>query len=249
MTEEPRVEIRHLTVTYGEELAVDDLTFSVGSGVLFGIVGPNGSGKSSTLKSMIGEVQPAAGTLRFFGEPLARNRPRVAYVPQRSAVDWDFPITVQDVVSQGRFPHLGLFRRMTLDDKKIVDESLERVGISNLSSRGIGELSGGQQQRTFLARALAQRADIYLLDEPFAGVDAATEAAILDVLRELRDRGATIVVVHHQLESVSRIFDEVLLLRTSRVALGPVAEVFTRQNLSRTYGGSLVFLDSTSGVA
>ncbi len=240
---ERALEIKNLTVSYDRGPVVKDVGFSVGPGDLVGVVGPNGAGKSTMIKAMVGAHTPDAGEISVFGDTGKAATRRITYVPQRGAVDWDFPVTVRDVVVQGRYGHAGLLGRFSKEDRRLIDESLDMVGITDLSNRQIGELSGGQQQRVFLARALAQQGDVYLLDEPFVGVDAATESAIVDVLRNLRDEGRAVLVVHHDLSTVREYFDQVLLLNCELIAFGPTSEVFTEELLQKTYGGRLTVLD------
>jgi manganese/zinc/iron transport system ATP- binding protein len=214
----------------------------VPAGQLIGIVGPNGAGKSTLIKACMGLLPMASGWVKFFGEPFSRVATRVGYVPQRESVDWDFPVNVMDVVLMGRYGRLGLFKRPSRADRDIAQACLEKVQMLPFAHRQISNLSGGQQQRVFLARALAQEADLYFMDEPFAGVDATTETAIIAVLRELRDRGKTIMVVHHDLPTARQYFDMLLLLNLRLVAFGKTAEVFTSENLQQTYGGRLTIL-------
>ncbi|SEN44235.1 manganese/zinc/iron transport system ATP-binding protein [Pseudorhodobacter antarcticus] len=228
-----------IVVRYGATTAVDGATASLPMGAMTAIVGPNGAGKSTLLKASLGIVPMAAGTAQFFGQPLDAARARVAYMPQRASVDWDFPIRVIDVVLMGMQRTLGLLRPIGRANRAFAFECLERVGLTEFATRQIGALSGGQQQRVFLARALAQKAELYLLDEPFAGVDAKTEAAIVTVLRDLRDAGAAVVAVHHDLATVPQWFDRVLLLNRHVIASGPVAQAFTPALLQQTYGGAL----------
>ncbi|WP_299151709.1 metal ABC transporter ATP-binding protein [uncultured Tateyamaria sp.] len=231
--------IRGMTVSYGQNPAVFSVDVTVRAGAMTAIVGPNGAGKSTLLKATLQVIKPLAGTVSVFGKPLAQMRDRIAYVPQRASVDWDFPTRVIDVVLMGMYRQLGLLGRVRRHHHEAAMASLTRVGMADFATRQIGQLSGGQQQRVFLARALAQEADIYVLDEPFAGVDAATEKAIIAVLKELRDAGRTVLAVHHDLVTVPEYFDDVVLLNTQVVAAGPVAEVFTDANLQATYGGRL----------
>ena len=240
----PAIAVSSLTVHYGRELVLDDVSVVIPSGAITGIIGPNGAGKSTLVGAIMGATPPTTGAVRILGHPLREVRRDVAWVPQRAAVDWDFPITVRDVVAQGRYPHLGLWRRATRECRAAIDEALARTGLTPLAGRRIGELSGGQQQRTFLARALAQRARVYLLDEPFAGVDATTESAIMDVLRTLRGEGRTVVVVHHDLATARGYFEHLLLLNRRVIAAGPSATTFTREHLEATYGARLAVLDS-----
>ncbi len=228
-----------LSVRYGAVTAVDHVTADIPMGAMTAIVGPNGAGKSTLLKAALGVVPKAGGGARFFGTTLEAARAKVAYMPQRASVDWDFPIRVIDVVLMGMQRVLGLMRPVRAADRAWAMECLARVELTDFAKRQIGALSGGQQQRVFLARALAQRAQLYLLDEPFAGVDAKTEAAIVRVLQALRDEGAAVVAVHHDLASVPVWFDRVLLLNRRLIAAGPVAAVFTPEGLRETYGGAL----------
>lgn len=239
---ESAIEVEHLTVRYDRTLALDDLNLSIPAGALVGVLGPNGSGKSSLLKALVGAV-PYRGTARILGVTGRRAVLSTAYVPQQNAVDLDFPVTVTDVARQGRYASLGPFRRMSAADHAAVAGALARVGIEDLADRQIGALSGGQRQRAFVARALAQDKRILLLDEPFAGVDATTETRIVDVLRELRDEGRTVVVVHHDLSTAERYFDHLVLLRTRLVASGPPAETFTPDLLRDAYGGAVAVFD------
>ncbi len=231
--------IRGLTVSYGQVPAIYSIDHTVPAGSMTGIVGPNGAGKSTLLKAAMGIVPIISGKVSFFGKTLKDARHQVAYVPQRASVDWDFPVTVYDVVLMGLYPSLGLLRRVSKADKAKVAESLAKVGMQDFVDRQIGQLSGGQQQRVFLARSLIQRADVFLLDEPFAGVDAATETAIMAVLKALKSEGKTVIAVHHDLSTVSAYFDHLFLLNRKAVASGPVAEVFNKNNLVTAYGGKL----------
>ena len=233
----PAIEIDHLTVTYRDRPVLWDVDVHMPRGALGAIVGPNGSGKSTLLRAALGLVPSDSGRIAILGEPSSRARARVAYVPQREAVDWDFPITVREVVEMGRYRSVGWFRRMRRNDRDVVDEALERVGMAPFARRQIGQLSGGQRQRVFIARALAQRAELLVLDEPFAGVDVRTERAVLELLRALRDdEGRSIVIVHHDLETVERSFDWALLLNVRPIATGRPDEVLTPENLRRAYG-------------
>ncbi|TNF64077.1 MAG: metal ABC transporter ATP-binding protein [Rhodobacteraceae bacterium] len=231
--------IRGLTVSYGEKPAIFSVDMTLRAGAMTAIVGPNGAGKSTLMKAALGIVTPLSGQIRVFGAPVEAQRHRIAYVPQRASVDWDFPTRVIDVVLMGMYGRLGLLGRVRAHHRDQARACLARVGMTDFADRQIGQLSGGQQQRVFLARALAQDADLYLLDEPFAGVDAATEKAIIGVLKSLRDEGKTVLVVHHDLATVPEYFDDVLLINTRRIAEGPVARVFTRDILQATYGGRL----------
>ena len=231
--------IRGMTVSYGEKPAVFSVDATVNPQSMLAIVGPNGAGKSSLLKGVLGIVPRLSGEILVFGRPIEQVRQRIAYVPQRASVDWDFPTRVFDVVMMGLYRDLGLLRIVRREHRERALACLDRVGMADFAGRQIGQLSGGQQQRVFLARALAQNADLYLLDEPFAGVDAATEKAIIDVLKSLKGEHRTVVCVHHDLATVTDYFDEVLLINVRKVAEGPVATTFTAENLQATYGGRL----------
>ncbi|MEM6758127.1 MAG: metal ABC transporter ATP-binding protein [Pseudomonadota bacterium] len=231
--------VRGLTVSYHQTPALFSVDVTVRAGALTAIVGPNGAGKSTLLKAALGVVSPLAGSVTVFGKPLDQMRDRIAYVPQRASVDWDFPTRVIDVVLMGMYRRLGLLGRVRSGHKARALQCLDRVGMRDFASRQIGQLSGGQQQRVFLARALAQEADIYLLDEPFSGVDAATEKAIIAVLQELRDAGRTVLAVHHDLSTVPDYFDDIILLNREVIAAGPVADTFVPDLVQRTYGGRL----------
>lgn len=231
--------VRGMTVSYGQSPAIFSVDMTVRAGAMTAIVGPNGAGKSTLLKAALGVITPLAGSVTVFGEPMTQMRDRIAYVPQRASVDWDFPVRVIDVVMMGLYRRLGLLGRIRGQHRALAEECLSRVGMVDFAHRQIGQLSGGQQQRVFLARALAQEADIYVLDEPFAGVDAATEKAIIAVLQGLRNAGKTVLAVHHDLATVPEYFDDVLLLNTQVLAAGPVAQAFTEDNLQAAYGGRL----------
>ena len=231
--------IQGVTVSYGEKPAVFSIDATVPPESMLAIIGPNGAGKSTLLKAALGVVPVLAGSVTVFGQSLAQSRHRVAYVPQRASVDLDFPARVIDVVLMGLYGELGLLRLVRQHHRDKALACLERVGMADFAGRQIGQLSGGQQQRVFLARALAQNADLYLLDEPFAGVDAATEKAIIDVLKSLKSDRRTVVCVHHDLATVVDYFDDVLLINVRKVAEGPVATTFTARNLQATYGGRL----------
>ncbi len=231
--------VRGLTVSYGEKPALFSLDATFPAGAMSAIVGPNGAGKSTFLKAALGLIPRVSGEVQVFGRDVDRVRDRIAYVPQRASVDWDFPTTAIDVVLMGLYGQIGLWRRISGQYKARARACLDRVGMGEFADRQIGQLSGGQQQRVFLARALAQEADLFLLDEPFAGVDAATERAIIDVLKSLQADGRSIVAVHHDLSTVPDYFDHVMLVNLRRIAEGPVRQVFTAAALSETYGGRL----------
>jgi manganese/zinc/iron transport system ATP- binding protein len=230
------IEVEDLTVAYRDKPVLWDLDVSVPAGVLLAVVGPNGAGKTTLIKAILGLVRPVAGQVRILGEPYDQQRRLVGYVPQRGTVDWDFPTTVLDVVTMGTYGRLGWFRRPGRAEFESARAALRKVDMEPFADRQISQLSGGQQQRVFLARALAQDARIYFMDEPFQGVDAVTEKTIVEILRALRREGRTVVVVHHDLQSVPEYFDWVLLLNVRKIALGPVAEAFTEENIATAYG-------------
>ncbi|MEN9409673.1 MAG: hypothetical protein RL216_1647 [Pseudomonadota bacterium] len=237
---ETALAITGLTVAYGSVPVVATVSTRFPRGTMTAIIGPNGAGKSTLLKAALGLIPTVTGEVRAFGQPVAAAMPRIAYVPQRAAVDWDFPARVIDVVRMGLYRHTGLLGRLTPDLRAKAEDCLARLGLSELATRQIGALSGGQQQRVFLARALAQNADLVILDEPFAGVDAATEAAIIAVLHGLRGEGRTVIAVHHDLTTVPAYFDRVLLLNRSLIAEGPTATTFRRETVAAAYGNQLL---------
>ena len=240
---EPKaIEVTDLTVAYQDKPVLWDIDLDVPPGVLLSIVGPNGAGKTTLIKAILGLVRPAAGNILIYNKPYEAQRQIVSYVPQRGSVDWDFPTNVLDVVMMGRYGALGWVRRPGKQDRELSMHALEKVGMEAYTTRQISQLSGGQQQRVFLARALVQDATVYLMDEPFQGVDATTERAIVTLLQELRANGKTVVVVHHDLQTVTDYFDWVMLLNIRRIASGPVDETFTPDNLRETYGGRIAFM-------
>ena len=232
----PPLEIHDLTVSYDRKPVLYGIDVTVEPGALVGVVGPNGAGKSTLIKTIMGIVPSSGGWVKVFGQPFDKAVTRVGYVPQRESVDWDFPVSVMDVVLMGRYGHAGLLRRVGKRDREIARDCLEKVNMTPFASRQIGNLSGGQQQRVFLARALAQESDLYLMDEPFAGVDAATETAIVELLRELKERGKTLLIVHHDLATAREYFNKLLLLNMRLVAYGGVEEGFNAELLQKTYG-------------
>lgn len=237
------IEVRDLTVAYHNQPVLWDIDLDVPSGVLMAIVGPNGAGKTTLIKAMLDLVDPAAGQVLIHGQPYDAQRQMVAYVPQRGSVDWDFPTSVLDVVMMGLYGRLGWFKRPGRTERELAMQALEKVGMDAFAGRQISQLSGGQQQRVFLARALVQDAQVYFMDEPFQGVDATTERAIITLLRELRAAGKTVLVVHHDLQTVPEYFDWMLLLNVRRLASGPIEDVFTEANLRQAYGGRIAFLN------
>ena len=229
--------IKDLTVAFGQKPVLWDIDLCIPKGSLTAIVGPNGAGKSTLLKAALGIIKPIAGRVDVFGQPFKRQLSQIAYVPQRNSVDWDFPTNVLDVVLMGTYGDLGLFKRPGKNEKKRALEALEKVCMQPFASRQISQLSGGQQQRVFLARALVQNASVYVMDEPFVGVDAVTEKAIVKLLKSLRDEQKTVIVVHHDLQTIEEYFDWVCLLNVRQIAYGKTSDVFTEENLKLTYSG------------
>ena len=235
------IEVSHLTKKYGGHLAVDDVSFTVEDCQIYGLLGPNGAGKSTLLKIILNLLAPVSGRIRFSidGETDAKKaRRKIAYVPQNGSVNWDFPATVKDIVLMGRYGHIGWCRAPSQGDRLIAEEMIARVGMDGYEDRQINELSGGQQQRVFLARALAQEASVYLLDEPFKGVDMQTEKIIVRILKEMESRGKTILVVHHALRTVPLYFDHVAMINRRLIAAGFVRDVFTEENIEKTFSPS-----------
>ncbi len=242
----PAIEVHNLTVAYGQKPVLWDIDVSIPSGNLVAIVGPNGAGKSTLLKAVLGLIPATNGFVKALNREVSDVRKEIGYVPQRETVDWDFPVSVLDVVEMGRYGRIGWLKRPSKRDREVALSCLEQVGMSGFAKRQISQLSGGQQQRVFLARALAQEPEIYLMDEPFAGVDAATEQTIIEILRNLRSNGKTIIAVHHDLQTISDYFDWVAMLNLHLVAAGPITEAYTPENLQKTYGGRLTILDQVA---
>ncbi|MBL8826513.1 MAG: metal ABC transporter ATP-binding protein [Planctomycetaceae bacterium] len=239
----PILDIHDVTVAYQRKPVLWDIDLTITQPTLLGIIGPNGAGKSTLIKAILGLVPLASGVVNVLGRPVAQQLRVIGYVPQRESVDWDFPVSVLDVVLMGTYGQLGWFRRPGHAEREWARQCLEHVGLADFANRQIGQLSGGQQQRTFLARALAQRAEVYIMDEPMAGVDAATEHVVFQLLQELREQGKTVLVVHHDLRTVPKYFEQVVMLNMRLVAAGPTATTFTTDNLQKTYGGRLTVLD------
>lgn len=242
----PALEIHDLTVAFDRKPVLWNIDLTIPQGKLVGIIGPNGAGKSTLIKAVMGILALSSGYVKLFDHEIEEVRSKISYVPQRESVDWDFPASVLDVVLMGRYARLGLFKKPRRADRDIAMDCLRKVGMEAFANRQISQLSGGQQQRTFLARALAQQADIYFMDEPFSGVDAATEKTIINLLRHMTQTGKTIIVVHHDLHSVSQYFDWVIMLNTRLVAFGPTQPTFTQKNLHETYGGKLTILSDVA---
>jgi len=241
-TQSPVISVKNLSVAYQQKPVLSDINVNLPESNLIGVIGPNGSGKTTMLKTIMGLMKPLKGQVKLWGKSIKKVRNRISYVPQRGSVDWDFPARAIDVVMMGRTNPKNIFKTYTKQDKAIVWEALEKVQMESFSKRQISELSGGQQQRVFLARALAQEADLYFLDEPFAGVDVATEAAIFNLLKLMKKEGKTIVVVHHDLQTVKTYFDWLILLNNELVATGAVEEVFKAELLQRAYGNRLAII-------
>ncbi|GAB6069854.1 manganese ABC transporter ATP-binding protein MntB [Thiomicrorhabdus hydrogeniphila] len=235
--------VENLSMRYHHKPVLTDVSFSIPAGKTIAIVGPNGAGKSSLLKGIMGLEPIIEGQVSFFGEPLKQKRLSTAYVPQREEIDWDFPINLMDVVLMGRQGHLKVWQRPSKIDIEIAEQALKDLQMWDFRDRQISQLSGGQQQRVFLARALAQQATLYLMDEPFAGVDVSTEKAIIELFKNLKSQGKTIVCVHHDLNTVGEYFDWIIFINARLVAAGPVEEVLTKENLNKTYGGRLSLLN------
>ncbi len=241
------IEVRNLSVFYENNQAIKDISFDAHKGNLIGIVGPNGAGKSTLIKAMLG-LEKARGSVTVLGQKVKDVRNHLSYVPQRNQIDWDFPVLVEDVVMMGRFSHIPWYKKAGKKEREIVIESLEKVGMLEYRKRQIGELSGGQQQRVFIARALAQHADIFFLDEPFVGIDVTSETIIIQLLRQLRDEGKTVFVVHHDLSKVEEYFDQLLLINKELVEFGTVKDVYKPDILSKTYKGSITLFGSNENM-
>jgi manganese/zinc/iron transport system ATP- binding protein len=242
----PPLEIHDLTVAYHHKPVLWGIDLEVPPGKLIGIVGPNGAGKTTLIKGILGLVPISSGWVKVFGQSVKKSLRRIGYMPQRESVDWDFPVSVMDVVLMGRYGRLGLMKRPTREDRDVARDCLDKVHMLPFANRQISNLSGGQQQRVFLARALAQESDLYFMDEPFSGVDAATESAIITLLRELRSKGKTVLVVHHDLPTAREYFDMLILLNMRLIAFGPTNEVFRPDLLQKTYGGRLTILSEVA---
>ena len=239
------ISIKGLSVSYDRKMVLSNVYAEISEGSFCGILGPNGAGKSTLFKAILGLIPTNSGKILIDGQPIEKQRKRVVYVPQKGDIDWQFPATVFDIVLMGRYPHMKLFQRFSKHDKDLADQALQQMGIENLKSRQIGELSGGQQQRVFLARAICQEAEVFLLDEPFVGVDITTEEKIVDILKQLAAEGKTLLVVHHDLSKVEDYFDHVILLNQRIVAAGETFSTFTNENINKAYGGQLTILHKT----
>lgn len=243
----PVITIKGLSVSYGRKRVLTNIFMDIEPGHVYGILGPNGAGKSTLFKAILGLMEPNAGTILVKGKPIEEHRKEVVYVPQKSDVDWTFPATVFDIVLMGRYPHKKLLQRMNEHDKALARKALREVGMEQFENRQAGELSGGQQQRVFLARALCQEAEAFLLDEPFVGVDITTEEKIIHILKKLAAEGKTILVIHHDLSSVPEYFSRIALINQRLITFGDTAEVFTKENIANAYSGQLPILHQTGG--
>ncbi len=243
--EESTVSVKGLSVSYDKKRVLTNIYLEIKAGEIYGVIGPNGAGKSTLFKAILGLIEINTGTILINGKSIKTQRKRVVYVPQKTDVDWNFPATVFDVVLMGRYPHKKVFSRINKADREITMNALKEVGMEHFKKRQIGELSGGQQQRVFLARALCQEADIFLLDEPFVGVDMTTEEKIIQILKKLTAEGKTLLVVHHDLSSVENYFDNVILLNQRLIAYGKTESTFTKNNIAKAYGGQLPILHKT----
>lgn len=247
MTLSQTIDVKNLSVSYSGKAAIRDINFSLNAGRLIGIIGPNGAGKSTLVKAMLNLEKKDSGEVKILGKPLAAVRKEIAYIPQRSDIDWDFPILVHHTVLLGRYPRLGLFKRPTKEDKQIALEALDKVGMAAFADNQIGELSGGQQQRVFVARSLAQEADVFFLDEPFVGVDVQSEEIIINILKELRDQGKTIFVIHHDLTKLENYFDDLILINKDLYGAGPVEDIVTPELMEAAFRAPLTALEKTGG--
>lgn len=245
--QEKAISVKGLSVSYERKRVLTNIHLNVEKGKVYGVIGPNGAGKSTLFKSILDMIEINSGQIEVLGGEVDKVRKRIAYVPQRDEVDWDFPATVEDIVLMGRYPHKKLFQRINAEDKRLAKEALADLGIEDLLHRQIGQLSGGQQQRVFIARALCQDAEIFFLDEPFVGVDMLTEEKIITILHKLADEGKTLLVVHHDLSTVEDYFDKVILLNQRLIAYGDTKSTFTQDNIAKAYGAQLTILHQTGG--
>ncbi len=242
---QPTISVKGLSVSYDRKRVLTNIYLDIEPGLIYGLIGPNGAGKSTLFKSILGLIETNSGKISIEGKPIEKERKRVVYVPQRNGVDWTFPATVYDIVLMGRYPHKKIFQRMDAHDHDVAMQAMEDLGIGNLKERQIGELSGGQQQRVFLARAMAQEAEVFLLDEPFVGVDVTTEEQIIKSLKRLASEGKTLLVVHHDLATVKDYFDKVILLNQRMIAYGDTETTFTEENIAKAYRSQLPILHKT----
>ena len=236
------IDIEGLSVSYDRKRVLSNIYLKIERGFTYGLIGPNGAGKSTLFKSILGIIEPTAGNILIYGKEIDEVRKVVAYIPQKDDVDWSFPATVRDVVLMGRYPHKSLFQRLNVEDDRITSEAMNLLGITELAERQIGALSGGQQQRVFIARSICQGAEIFLMDEPFVGVDMTTEHKIVEIMQSLAKEGKTVIVVHHDLATANEYFDKVILLNQRLIGYGDTATIFTSENIGRTYGPQMKIL-------
>lgn len=241
----PTITVKGLSVSYDRKRALTNIFLEIEAGQIYGVIGPNGAGKSTLFKALLGLIEADTGEVLIQGNPIEAERKRLVYVPQKDGVDWQFPATVFDIVLMGRYPHKKFYQKMSRHDRRVAEKAMEDVGIAALKDRQIGELSGGQQQRVFLARALCQEAEIFLLDEPFVGVDVTTEERIIAILKRLAAEGKTLLVVHHDLSTVTQYFDRVILLNQRLIACGDTMTTFTEENINKAYSSQLTILHKT----
>jgi ABC-type Mn2+/Zn2+ transport system ATPase subunit len=241
------IEVKGLSVSYDRKMVLSNVYLEVEEGQIYGVIGPNGAGKSTLFKAILGLIDINVGQIKVKGEHIKSHRKEVVYVPQKSEIDWQFPATVFDVVLMGRYPHKGIFQRINRQDKEKALQALKQMDIEHLKERQIGELSGGQQQRVFLARALCQEADVFLLDEPFVGIDITTEEKIISILKKLASQGKTLMVIHHDLSTVKDYFDKIVMINQRLIAYGDIETTFTDENIAKAYGGQLTILHKIDG--
>lgn len=239
------ISVQGISVSYDRKRVLTNIFLEIEEGNIYGVIGPNGAGKSTLFKAILGLIAPDAGTIKVFGTDISSVRKKVVYVPQRDDVDWQFPATIYDIVMMGRYPHKKIMERINDYDRAIVSQALKDMGIEHLKGRQIGELSGGQQQRVFIARALCQEADVFLLDEPFVGVDMTTEERIIEILKKLAAQGKTLLVVHHDLSSAPEYFNKIILLNQRLIAYGDTETTFIKENIKKAYGAQLTILHKT----
>lgn len=239
------ITVKGLSVSYGTKRVLTNIHLDIEAGNVCGVIGPNGAGKSTLFKSILGLIDINAGEIKVMGDDIEDVKKQIAYVPQKDEVDWQFPATVKDIVLMGRYPYKKLLDRISKEDHQIANDAMDKLGIRNLENRQIGKLSGGQQQRVFIARAIAQQAEIFFLDEPFVGVDITTEERIIEILKELAVRGKTILVVHHDLSTVDQYFNKVILLNQRLITAGDTNLVFNKENIAQAYGPQLTILHKT----
>ncbi len=242
------ISVKGLSVSFDRKRVLTNIYLEIEAGKIYGVIGPNGAGKSTLFKAILDLLEVDSGTVKVEGKPIEKMRKKVVYVPQKNDVDWQFPATVFDIIMMGRYPHKKVFQRLNKEDNEIAMQALEEVGMTAFKDRQIGELSGGQQQRVFIARALCQESDIYFLDEPFVGVDMTTEAKIIQILKRLAQEGKTLLVVHHDLATVKKYFDKVILLNQRMIAYGDTETVFNEENIARAYGGQLPILHKMGNI-